>query len=130
MLELSHKKLIAWQKAVEILPLLYKLCKKLPKEETYNLISQIKRATLSISNNLAEGASRKSKIEKDRFFEISRSSLVEIDNCMVACLVLEYIVHEDLMEIEPRIIELFKIITGLMNSNTNTSQLLATNYLL
>lgn len=128
MLELSHKKLIAWQKAVELLPLLYKLCKKLPKEETYNLISQIKRAALSISNNLAEGASRKSKIEKNRFFEISRSSLVEIDNCMVACLVLEYIVHEDLMEIEPRIIELFKIITGLMNSNTNTSQLLATNY--
>ncbi len=119
MLELSHKKLIAWQKAIELLPLLYKLCKKLPKEETYNLISQIKRAGLSISNNLAEGASRKSKVEKNRFFEISRSSLVEIDNCIVACVVLEYIVPEDLVEIEPRLVELFKIITGLMNSNSN-----------
>jgi hypothetical protein len=38
---------------------------------------------------------------------------------MVACLVLEYIVQDDLFEIEPRLIELFKIITGLMNSNTN-----------
>ncbi|MDQ6757031.1 MAG: four helix bundle protein [Bacteroidota bacterium] len=119
MLELSHKKLIAWQRAIEILPLLYKLCKKLPKEETYNLISQIKRAGLSISNNLAEGASRKSKIEKNRFFEIARSSLVEIDNCMIACLVLQYIVQAELIEIEPRLEELFKIITGLMNSNLN-----------
>lgn len=109
MLELSHKKLIAWQKAIELLTLLYKLCKKFSREETYNLISQIKRAGLSISNNLAEGASRKSKIEKNRFFEISRSSLVEIDNCMVACLVLEYIVQDDLFEIEPRLENYLKL---------------------
>jgi len=38
MLELSHKKLIAWQKAIALMPLIYDVCKKLPKEETYNLI--------------------------------------------------------------------------------------------
>ena len=68
MLNLSHKKLIAWQKAIDLLPLIYNLCKKLPKEENYNSISQVKRATLSISNNLTEGCARKSKIEKNRFF--------------------------------------------------------------
>ncbi len=56
MLELSHKKLIAWQKAILLLPLIYDLCKKLTKEETYSLISQMKRAGLSVSNNIAEGA--------------------------------------------------------------------------
>jgi four helix bundle protein len=117
MLNLSHKKLIAWQKAIDLLPLIYSLCKKLPKEETYNLISQIKRATLSISNNLTEGCARKSKPEKNRFFEISRSSLVEVDNCLEAALVLKYIDMNDLSEIEPIVIELFKIISGLIQSN-------------
>jgi len=119
MLNLSHKKLIAWQKAIDLLPLLYKLCEKLPKEEKYNIIGQIKRAGVSISNNLAEGASRKSKVEKNRFFEIARSSVVEIDNCLEASIILKFIVMTDISDIEPRLEELFKIISGLIQSNLN-----------
>ena len=117
MLELSHKKLIAWQKAVELLPPLYSLCKKLPAEEKYNLISQMKRAGLSISNNLAEGCARKSKIEKNRFFEIARSSVVEIDNCLGACIIVKYLAKEDIKEVDERNTELFKLISGLIDSN-------------
>lgn len=64
MLELSHKKLIAWQKAILLLPLIYDLCKKITKEETYNLISQMKRAGLSVFNNIAEGAPGKQSLTK------------------------------------------------------------------
>ena len=95
MLELSHKKLIAWRKAIQLLPLIYKVCRKLPKEESYNIISQMKRAGLSVSNNLAEDASRKTKPDKKRFFEISRSSVVEVDNCITASLVLNYLTEKD-----------------------------------
>jgi hypothetical protein len=69
MLELSHKKLIAWQKAIAMLPLVYKECQKLPLEEKFNLVGQMKRAALSVSNNLAEGSSRKTKAEKNRFLK-------------------------------------------------------------
>ncbi|MDP4261505.1 MAG: four helix bundle protein [Bacteroidota bacterium] len=117
MLNLSHRKLIAWRKSIERLPLLYKLCEKFPKEETYNLIGQMKRAALSISGNLAGGPHENQKKEKNRFFEISRYSLVEIDNCIVASIVLKYIIREDLQEIEPGLEELFKIIPGLISSN-------------
>ena len=117
MLELSHKKLIAWQKAIELLPLVYDVCKKLPKEETYNLIGQMKRACLSVSNNLAEGASRKTKPEKNRFFEISRSSVVEIDNCLVACIRLHFLTEEELIILNAALLETFKLITGLMDAN-------------
>jgi four helix bundle protein len=72
---------------------------KLPSEEKYNLVSQIKRAGLSITNNLAEGASRKSKAEKNRFFEVARSSLVEIDNCMIVCIELHYLTEGDIGEV-------------------------------
>jgi four helix bundle protein len=99
MLELSHKKMIAWQKAIQLLPIIYEVCKKLPKEENYNIIAQMKRAGLSVSNNLAEGASRKTKPDKKRFFEISRSSIVEIDNCGVASLTLNYLPTEDVIHV-------------------------------
>ena len=128
MLELSHKKLLAWQKAIQLLPTLYKLCEKFPKEEIYNLSSQMKRAGLSISNNLAEGASRKSKVEKNRFFEIARSSAVEVDNCLCACLVLKYCNEEELMPINNMLLEIFKLTTGLIESNKETSNPIATRY--
>jgi four helix bundle protein len=117
MFELSHKKLIAWQKAIQLLPLIYQVCSKLPKEENYNIISQMKRAGLSVSNNLAEGASRKTKPDKKRFFEISRSSVVEIDNCIIASLVLSNLTEKDVIQINNAIVELFKLISGLIDSN-------------
>jgi four helix bundle protein len=117
MLELSHKKLIAWQKAIQLLPPIYELSKKLPKEETYNLIGQMKRAGLSVSNNIAEGASRKTKPDKKRFFEIARSSVVEVDNCITASLVLNFLTNEDVTGINSAIVELFKLISGLIDSN-------------
>lgn len=117
MLELSHKKLIAGQKAIQILPLIYEVCRKLPKEENYNIISQMKRAGLSVSNNIAEGASRKTKPDKKRFFEISRSSVVEIDNCLTAILVLNYLTEKDVIVINAALVELFKLIPGLIDSN-------------
>ena len=117
MLDLSHKKLIAWQKAIALMPLIYSVCSRLPKEETYNLIGQMKRAGLSISNNLAEGAARKSKAEKARFFEVARSSVVEIDNCLVNCLVLHFVTMNELNELNPAIVEIFKLISGLIESN-------------
>lgn len=117
MLELSHKKLIAWQKAIQLLPLIYEVCSKLPKEENYNITSQMKRAGLSVSNNLAEGASRKTKPDKKRFFEISRSSVVEIDNCLTAIVALNYLSEKDLAAVNVALVELFKLISGLIDSN-------------
>lgn len=117
MLDLSHKRLIAWQKAIEVLPLLYTLCDKLPRDEKYNLVSQIKRAAISVCNNIAEGSARKSKAEKNRFFEVARSSVVEIDNLLVASLSIKYLSEEDIKEVDRRNIEIFKLISGLIDSN-------------
>ncbi|PJA96679.1 MAG: hypothetical protein CO129_05290 [Ignavibacteriales bacterium CG_4_9_14_3_um_filter_34_10] len=51
-----------------------------PKEEFFGLTNQTRRASTCISANIAEGSSRKSLVERKRFYEISRSSLVEVDN--------------------------------------------------
>ena len=117
MLDLSHKKLIAWQKAIALTPLIYKVCAKLPREENYNLIGQMKRAGLSVSNNIAEGAARKSKAEKSRVYEIARSSVVEIDNCLVNCLMLNFLITDDLTQLNSALLEEFKLLTGLIECN-------------
>jgi hypothetical protein len=64
MLELSYKKLIAWQKAIAMLPLVYGVCQKLPKEERFNLVSQMKRAALLFQTTLLKDHQGKQKQKK------------------------------------------------------------------
>ncbi len=79
MLILSHKSLEVYKMALKLVKEIYSITKLFPKEEQYVLVSQIRRAAISVISNIAEGASRISKAEKKRFFEIARGSLVELD---------------------------------------------------
>jgi len=79
MLTLSHKNLEVWKQSIQLVKEIYTCTSKFPKEEIYGLISQMRRSSISIPSNIAVGLSRKSTIEKRRFLEISRSSLVELD---------------------------------------------------
>ena len=75
----TYKDLILWQKSMELVKETYSLVKKLPKEETYALSDQMRRAAISIPSNIAEGNGRKSKIDYVRFLDISRGSLYELE---------------------------------------------------
>jgi len=78
-LQLKHEKLDVFQFSRSFVGECYRLTKELPAEERFNLISQIRRAALSVHLNIAEGASRKSLGERKRFYEIARGSVIEID---------------------------------------------------
>lgn len=82
MLNLNHKDLKVWEKSIELVTDIYALTDDFPSEEKFGLISQLRRASVSIPSNIAEGASRKSENERKRFYEIARSSLVEVDTQM------------------------------------------------
>lgn len=71
-------KLKIWQKAHELTLKVYKLSSKLPKEEVFNLVSQMRRAAISVASNIAEGESRYSSKDKLNFFVQSRSSSAEL----------------------------------------------------
>ena len=60
----------------------YKISKLLPQDERFNMTQQMRRAALSIQLNMAEGSSRKSAIERRRYYEIARGSLVEVDTIL------------------------------------------------
>jgi four helix bundle protein len=87
---------------------------KYPKEELFGLVSQTRRAAVSISANIAEGASRKSLTERKRFFEISRSSLVEVDTHIEIAKELKYLSNEILSDLEKDLNKLFAKLSNLI----------------
>ena len=74
----SYEDLLVWQKAMQLAKMVYLLQKSLPKEETYGLGDQIRRAVVSVPSNIAEGFGRGSDAEFNRFLAIARGSLFEV----------------------------------------------------
>ena len=107
MLNLNHKKLDVWQLSIRFVSKIYKITSKYPKEELFGLISQTRRASVSISANIAEGAARKNLLERKRFFEILRASLVEVDTHIEIARNLNYIDEKILSELDKELNELF-----------------------
>jgi len=91
----SFEELTIWQEARELTNKIYILSKRFPKEELYGLTSQIKRASVSIMSNIAEGFNRRSTKEFINFLIISRASISEVQNDLYISLDLNYINKED-----------------------------------
>ena len=84
-------KIGAWKKSIDLVVEIYRLIKKLPKEENYSLADQMRRAAVSIPSNIAEGRNRSSEKEYLRFLYISRGSLGEIATQIFICVKLGYL---------------------------------------
>ncbi len=117
-LTLNHQKLDIYDFSKLFVIECYKLSKTLPADEKFGMISQIRRAALSVHLNIAEGASRKSEIERKRYFEISRGSVIEIDAAIDIAYKLEYLKNYDLTKLGESMIRCFKLLSGLIASKT------------
>jgi four helix bundle protein len=115
-LKLNHQKLDIYGISRMFVHECYKLTKSLPAEVRFGLIIQIRRATLSVHLNIAEGASRKSETERKRFNEIARGSLIEIDAALDIACDLEYLGGIQLEKLGESMIRCFKLLTGLIES--------------
>lgn len=117
MLNLNHKKLDIFKKSIQLVKRVYKLSSTLPKEELFGLTSQMKRAAISVPSNIAEGCARKSSIERKRFYEISRSSLVELDTQLEIACELKMLDSQILDELDDNINHVFALLTNLINKS-------------
>lgn len=90
-----YKELTVWKKAMELVKEIYTLTKKLPKEETYSLSDQMRRAAVSIPSNIAEGNGRKTNSEYAHFLNISRGSECELETQLYICVMLNYFTEEE-----------------------------------
>jgi four helix bundle protein len=111
---LNHQNMDVYQASMDFVLECYKYVRYLPGDEKFGLISQIKRAALSVHLNVAEGFSRKSLKERKRFFEIARGSMIEVDAALDIAK-LNFNVDPDLTTFRNATIKCFKILSGLIN---------------
>lgn len=112
----GYRKLVAYQKAKEIVKKTNKLLKKFPAEERYAMCDQLRRASLSITSNIAEGVNRFSVKDKAHFIEIAYGSLMEVSSQFEIAEELEYISSEDRLSMDMLIEEDARLLSGLLNS--------------
>ncbi|MCG8581792.1 MAG: four helix bundle protein [Bacteroidales bacterium] len=116
MIQFSFERLTAWQLSRVFVKKIYQLTSAFSKEEKYGLVSQLRRASISVSSNLAECSSRLSAIDQIRFYQYSFSSLMEVINQLIISSDLKFISDQELTEIRKDGHELSKVINGLVKS--------------
>lgn len=110
----THKDLKVWQESIDFVSDIYAMTSNYPNEEQFGLISQLRRASVSIPSNIAEGASRHSKKEFIRFLYIARSSASEIETQLIISRKLGYLNTEDDI-VEQQLVRIAKMLTALIN---------------
>ena len=115
-LQLNHQNLEAYKMARLLIKECYSITARLPPEERFSLVPQIRRAAISVKLNIAEGSSRKSLIERKRFYEISRGSVVEIDSAFETIIDLKYLKEEDFIDAAKSLNSSFALITKLIKA--------------
>lgn len=115
-LTLGHTKLDIYTITRQFVKECYTAVASFPSEEKYILTQQIKRAALSVHLNVAEGSSRNSGLERKRFYEIARGSVIEIDAAFDIAADLGYCTPESLKSTGEALVKCFKYLSGLINS--------------
>lgn len=115
----NYEKLRIWQEAMAFVEIIYKLTRQFPKEEQFGMVSQLRRASVSVPTNIAEGHGKASRADFKRFLSISKGSLQEIDTLLQISLRLGYITSGRYQELRDRIISLVRQITSLMKTLTS-----------
>lgn len=117
----TFEDLAAWQSSRELGLFVYRKTQQFPKDELFALTSQLRRAAVSITSNIAEGFSRNSKADRVHFYTMARGSLTEVQSQMIFSHDLEYITAEDYSDFRARSITTHKLITGLINATKRSS---------
>jgi four helix bundle protein len=112
----GYKDLIAWQKGMKLVAAIYDATDAFPAHETYGLVSQLRRAAVSVPSNIAEGKAHYSNREFVRFLRHARGSLAEIETQILIAGELKYLAHEKTTQFSQQLYELGRLLSGLINS--------------
>ncbi len=118
----SHRDLIVWQKAMDLVVTVYRATEALPKAEIYGLTSQIRRAVTSIPANIAEGQGRRLPKEFVYFLSNARGSLWELDTHLESATRLSFLKADTHQELRSQMDEVGRMLNGLMRSIGDSSK--------
>ena len=112
----THKDLRVWHQGIELVTAIYLMTKTYPKEEIFGLVSQMRRAAISVPSNIAEGYARGTDREKLHFLRISSGSMSEIETQVMLSLNLGYISQESYKELSEKVTSVWKQLNALISS--------------
>jgi four helix bundle protein len=111
----NYKDLLVWQRSMNLVETVYKICLKLPDAEKWGLISQMQRSAVSVPSNIAEGFGRQATGEYRHHLSISRGSLLELETQLLLSQRLGYICQADIEELLSEITELSSMLASLIS---------------
>jgi len=120
-MEFAFEKLKVWQQAKDLSVYIYRLSNSWPKTESFGLKSQITRAAVSVSANIAEGCSRYSNKDKKRFFEIAYGSNMEVLNHIIIAESIGFCTTTESEAVRTKTLEISKMISGYVRSLNSKS---------
>jgi len=115
----NYKELSIWQKSYQLCLEIYRITKEFPKEERYGLTSQIRRASVSIPSNIAEGYGRKTTPEYLRALYVAYGSNCELETQILLSGDLGYINEEDMKKLQKAIGDVERMLKALIRALEN-----------
>lgn len=120
--QIKHfRDLIVWQKAHEITLAIYKITELFPRKEQFSLIDQMRRASISVGSNIAEGFSRLSIPDKIHFFAMAKGSLTELENQIYVARDVSYLNSDSVNELVKMVVDEGRLLTAIMKTTRNMS---------
>lgn len=116
----NFEKLEVWREAIEFARLIYALTSSFPEAERYGLTSQMRRAAVSVSSNIAEGSSRSLRQDFARFVEIAAGSVFEVTSQATLASRLHLVTDTDLQTVQAAAEQLCRMLSGLRRSLLNS----------
>ena len=110
----SHKELIVWQKAMDLVSEIYRATENLPQREMYALASQMRRAAVSVPSNIAEGRSRNSRKDFVHFLRMSYGSVSELETQLLISRRLSFMNEKDMEKVLPLLEEVSKMLRAMV----------------
>jgi len=115
----SFRLLQAWRDGHKLVLMIYSITKMFPQEELFGLTSQLRRAAVSVTSNIAEGFQRQSYREKVQFYSVALGSVAEIQNQLLIAQDVGYIEHDKFLKIAHQTVMVHKLLNGLIKSSKN-----------
>jgi four helix bundle protein len=114
-----YRELIVWQKAMDLVVLVYRSTKHFPKEELFGLTNQMRRAAVSVPSNIAEGQGRRTTRDFLNFLFIARGSLQEVETQILLAERLTYLPEQERQTLIDLATEVSRLVTGLITALQN-----------
>ncbi len=118
----NFKRLDVWSRSIDLASDVYRLTEYYPSSEKFGLISQTRRCAISIPSNRAEGCGRNTNRQLVHFCSISRASTFELETQVILAERLKYLNHSDARHLTQKLVEIQKMLDGLIQSLNNTME--------